>query len=251
MSNVELKYIINFNIDNKFLMINSIPVFIGYDHRERAATNVLIDSIYQLSSIPVSITPIVTKQLEASGFHSRKRDSKQSTSFSFTRFLVPFLMGYKGWAIFMDCDVLCRYDIKNLWDLKDDKYAIMCIHHNHNPREDTKFLGEKQSSYPKKNWSSVMLMNCSRCKALTPDYVNNASGLDLHRFNWLESEDLVGEIDESWNYLVQVQSKEKSRKAKLLHWTLGGPWFSDQRIKNDPLTEEWLVARESAFKLWN
>ena len=78
-----------------------------------------------------------------------------------------------------------------------------------------------------------------------------ASGLDLHRFNWLDSEDLVGEIDESWNYLVNVQSEEKSEKAKLIHWTLGGPWFSDQRKLDDPLTKEWFNAKEDANKLWD
>ena len=232
-------------------MTKTIPIFIGYDHRERIATNILIDSLYQNSSYPISITPIVTEQLEVNGFHSRKREIKQSTSFSFTRFLVPYLMGYEGWAIFMDCDVLCRGDIKKLWKLKNDKYAIMCVHHNHLPKEEKKFLGEIQSSYPKKNWSSVMLINCSMCKALTIDYINNASGIDLHRFNWLDNEDLVGEIDESWNYLVNVQSEKKSEKAQLIHWTLGGPWFSDQRNLDDPLTKEWFNAREDAFKLWD
>lgn len=232
-------------------MIKTIPIFIGYDHRERAAANVLIDSLYQNSSFPISVTPIVTKQLELNGFHSRSREIRQSTSFSFTRFLVPYLMGYDGWAIFMDCDILCKGDIQKLWQLKNDKYAIMCVHHNHQPMDDKKFLGEKQSSYPKKNWSSVMLMNCSKCKALTTDYVNNASGLDLHRFNWLGNDNLIGKIDESWNYLVNVQAKEKFEKATLIHWTLGGPWFSEQRKQNDPFAKEWFNAREEASKLWN
>ena len=217
-------------------MIKTIPIFIGYDSRERAASNILIDSLYQNSSYPISLTPIVTEQLEMNGFHSRLRDSKQSTSFSFTRFLVPYLMGYEGWAIFMDCDILCRGDIHELWKLRNDKYAVMCVHHNHKPKEEKKFLGEKQSSYPKKNWSSVMLMN---------------SGLDLHRFNWLDDDDLVGEIDEKWNYLVNVQSHEKSGKATLIHWTLGGPWFSEQRNNDDPFAKEWFNAREEFCKLWN
>ena len=89
-----------------------IPIFIGYDPRERAATNVLIDSLYQNSSVPLAITPLVTPQLEAQGLFRRERDPKQSTAFSFTRFLVPYLMGYEGWALFMDCDMLCRADIK-------------------------------------------------------------------------------------------------------------------------------------------
>ena len=139
-----------------------IKIFIGYDYRERAATNVLIDSIYQKASIPVCFIPLVISQLKKQGFYWRERDPKQSTDFSFSRFLVPKLMGYKGWAIFMDCDMLCKVDIKKLWDLRDEQYSVMCVKHDHNPTENIKFLGEIQSNYPKKNWSSLMLFNCEK-----------------------------------------------------------------------------------------
>ena len=139
-----------------------IPVFIGYDPRERAATNVLIDSLVQQSSRPLAITPLVTPQLEARGLFWRERDPRQATAFSFTRFLVPHLMGYRGWAIFMDCDMLCRGDIADLWALRDDRFAVMCVQHEHNPNETVKFLGEPQNPYPKKNWSSLMLLHGER-----------------------------------------------------------------------------------------
>jgi hypothetical protein len=164
-----------------------IPIFIGYDPRERAATNVLIDSLYQHSSVPLAITPMVTPQLENQGLFHRERDPKQSTAFSFTRFLVPYLMEYQGWALFMDCDMLCRADIKALWDQRDDRYGAMCVQHEHVPGETVKFLGEVQSAYPKKNWSSLMLLNCSRCTNLTVDYVNTASGLELRYSGGMES----------------------------------------------------------------
>ena len=181
-----------------------IPIFIGYDPRERAATNVLIDSLYQNSSVPLAITPLVTPQLEAQGLYRRERDPKQSTAFSFTRFLVPHLMGYQGWALFMDCDMLCRADIKLLWDQRDDAYGAMCVKHEHVPGETVKFLGEVQSAYPKKNWSSLMLLNCSRCTKLTPDYVNTATGLELHRFHWLEGDHEIGSIKGGLNDMVGV-----------------------------------------------
>ncbi|MFM7265212.1 MAG: glycosyltransferase, partial [Cyanobium sp.] len=129
-------------------MTQPIPIFIGYDPRERAATNVLIDSLYQQSSAPLAITPLVTPQLEAQGLHRRERDPRQATAFSFTRFLVPHLMGYQGWAIFMDCDMLARGDIAELWALRDEQYAVMCVQHDHVPAETVKFLGEVQSPYP-------------------------------------------------------------------------------------------------------
>ena len=232
--------------------LSPIPIFIGYDPRERAATNVLIDSLYQHSSIPLSITPLVTPQLEASGLFWRERDPKQSTAFSFTRFLVPELMGYAGWAIFMDCDMLCRVDIKGLWDQRSDAFGAMCVQHDHVPGETVKFQGEVQSAYPKKNWSSLMMFNCSRCRKLTPDYVNTATGLELHRFHWLEGDHEIGAIQGDWNHLVDVQSPpDLVDAAPLLHWTLGGPWFREQRTMGGPLAAEWFSARDDAMKLWD
>ena len=162
-------------------MNQPIPIFIGVDPRERASTNTLIDSLYQQSSVPLAITPLVTEQLENQELYWRPRDPKQSTAFSFTRFLVPYLVDYKGWAIFMDCDMLARGDIAELWALRDKKFTVQCVKHNHVPRDNVKFLGERQSVYPKKNWSSLVIFNCCRCTALTVDYVNSATGLALHR----------------------------------------------------------------------
>lgn len=232
---------------------NLISVFIGYDSRERAAANVLIDSIYQKSSIPVSITPLITSQLKKQKLFYRKRDKNQSTDFSFTRFLVPNLMGYKGWAIFMDCDMLCRVDISKLWSLREEDKSLMCVKHKHNPKLDKKFLGEKQTKYQKKNWSSLMLFNCAKCKALTIDYVNKASGLDLHQFKWLKDDSEIGNINDfGWNFLINVQElpkdREKLDQIPLIHWTLGGPWFRE----NDNLSKfdkEWFKARDDSMKI--
>ena len=117
-------------------MTQPIPIFIGYDARERAATNVLIDSLYQHSSMPLAITPMRHAPTGGPGaLPARQRDPKQSTAFSFTRFLVPHLMDYQGWAIFMDCDMLCRGDIAELWALRDERCAVMCVQHEHVPNE--------------------------------------------------------------------------------------------------------------------
>jgi len=231
-------------------MTQPIPVFIGVDPRERAATNVLIDSLVQHSSAPLAITPLITPQLEAQRLYWRQRDPKQSTAFSFTRFLVPHLMGYEGWAIFMDCDMLARGDIAELWSLRNDNFAVQCVQHEHVPGETVKFLGEVQSAYPKKNWSSLMLMNCKRCTNLTVDYVNAASGLELHRFHWLAGDHEIGEVPQGWNHLVAVQNPDNAQTAPLLHWTLGGPWFKAQRTMGETLAAEWFAARDEAFRLF-
>ena len=232
-------------------MTHPIPIFIGVDPRERAATNVLIDSLTQNSSVPLAITPMVTPQLEKQGLYWRDRDPKQATAFSFSRFLVPKLMGYQGWAIFMDCDMLARGDIAELWALRDDQHAVMCVQHKHEPNETVKFLGEPQTPYPKKNWSSLMLLNCSRCRALTPEYINRATGLELHRFHWLAGDHEIGEIPGGWNHLVAVQDPAKAEESPLLHWTLGGPWFREQRTMGEGLAAEWFAARDDAFRLWD
>ena len=202
-----------------------IRIFIGYDHREAAAYNVLAHSINTRASQPVSITPLMLTQL--GGVYTRKRDPLQSTDFSFSRFLTPYLAGFEGWAIFMDCDMLVLDDIARLWDLRDERFAVQVVKHNHVPKEDVKFLGATQTRYGKKNWSSVMLMNCARCRALTPEYVSTASGLELHQFKWLGNDDLIGAIPTAWNHLVGFDPPRGD--ASLVHFTIGGPYFSEYR----------------------
>src|SRR5216684_7212308 len=196
-----------------------IRVFVGYDQREAAAFSVLSHSIHSRSSAPVSITPVMLSQLR--GVYRRERNPLQSTDFSFSRFLTPYLCGYEGWAIFTDCDMLVLDDIAKLWALRDERYAVQVVKHVHVPKEETKFLGEKQTKYEKKNWSSVMLMNCAKCKALTPEFVNRASGLELHQFKWLESDNLIGSLPAKWNHLVGYDAPRAD--ASLVHFTIGGP----------------------------
>jgi hypothetical protein len=200
-----------------------IPVFIGYDTREAIAFSVLSFSIHARASEPTSIAPIMLSQL--AGVFERDKHPLQSTQFSFSRFLTPYLSGFTGWSLFMDCDMLMLEDIARLWALRDDRYAVMVVKHEHVPRETHKFLGMPQSKYSKKNWSSVMLFNNARCAALTPEYVSTASGLELHQFKWLESDDAIGALPYRWNHLVGYDPPDPH--AALVHFTLGGPYFPE------------------------
>ena len=202
-----------------------INVFIGYDPREAVAFGVLAHSIHARSSQPVSITPLMLSQLKH--IYTRERHPLQSTDFSFTRFLVPYLSGHTGWSLFMDCDMLVLDDIAKLWALRDERYAVQVVKHNHVPKEDIKFLGAKQTKYEKKNWSSVILFNNAKCRALTPDYVNTATGLELHQFKWLGNDDLIGEIPHRWNHLVGYDAPNAD--VSLVHYTIGGPYFGEYR----------------------
>ncbi len=200
-----------------------IRIFIGYDSRETAAWHVLSHSIISRSSQPVTIAPLALHQLD--GLMWRERNALQSTDFSFSRFLTPALSGFEGWSLFMDCDMLVLDDIARLWALRDDRYAVMCVKHDHRPAETVKFLGAPQTPYGKKNWSSVMLFNNARCSALSPAYVNSASGLELHQFKWLDDEALIGELPATWNHLVGYSAPAPSPSN--VHFTIGGPYFDE------------------------
>ena len=197
-----------------------IKIFIGYDKRERAATSLLIDSLNKYSSSPLSISLIKREHLK--GILTRPRCPLDSTDFSTSRFLTPYLSEYKGWSIFMDCDMLLQDDITKLWNLQDDSYDVMVVKHQYIPKSERKFDGEKQTPYTMKNWSSLMMFNNSKCQNLTLDYVNTAHGLDLHQFKWT---DKVGELPKTWNWLADEY--EYNKDVSNIHFTLGGPWFHD------------------------
>ena len=217
-----------------------IRIFIGYDPREAVAFNVLSHSIHVRSSQPIAITPINLSQLKMKMW--RARVNLQSTEFSFSRFLTPYLCIFEGWAIFLDCDMLFLDDISKLWDLRDDKYAVQCVKHNHVPEEKVKFLNQTQTIYEKKNWSSVMLLNCSKCRMLTPEYVNTASGLELHCFRWLSDEQQIGDIPHRWNHLVDYDPEEPIDKISNLHFTSGGPYYDE--YKNCGYASTWRKERD-------
>lgn len=212
-----------------------IKVFIGYDSRETVAFHVLSNSIHRRASKPVEVAPLMLSQL--SEIFSREKHPLQSTDFSFSRFLVPYLSDYSGWSMFCDCDMLMIDDISNLWSLRNENYAVQVVKHDHTPTEDSKFLDQPQSKYEKKNWSSVILFNNSKCKALTKEYVNSASGLELHQFKWLDNDSLIGELPPRWNHLVDYDPTLPKEELSLLHFTKGGPYFSD--YKNCSYSDLW------------
>ncbi len=217
-----------------------INIYIGFDPREAVAYNVLASSIQARSSEPVSICPLMLTQLRM--LMTRPRHQLQSTDFSFSRFLVPFLSGFKGYSIFLDCDMLVLDDIWRLWALRDEQYAVQVVKHDHRPVETVKFLGEPQSRYEKKNWSSVMIFNNEKCGMLSPEYVNSATGLDLHQFKWLKDDSLIGALPNRWNHLVGYDPK--TADVSLVHYTLGGPYFPE--YANCEYSDHWRAELDAA-----
>ena len=218
-----------------------IRVFVGFDPRETVAWHVFAHSILARASEPVSIAPLMLSQL--GGLMVRPRHALQSTDFSFSRFLVPFLCDHDGWALYFDCDMLMLDDIARLWALRDETYAVQVVKHRHEPAEDTKFLGSAQTRYEKKNWSSAMLFNNRRCRALTARHVNEASGLDLHQFKWLAGEQEIGDLPHRWNHLVDYDPPLPTAEISNLHFTIGGPYI--ERYTACGYAEHWHAERQA------
>jgi lipopolysaccharide biosynthesis glycosyltransferase len=209
-----------------------IPVFIGYDKREAIAYHVCANSIIRKSSIPVSLNPLALNLL--SGYKESHTDG--SNHFIYSRFLVPHLMNYQGWARFVDGDMIFRDDIAELWNLRDDSKAVMVVKHDYKTRMPIKYLGAKNEDYPRKNWSSVILWNCAHelNRKITPEFVENSTGAQLHRFTWIP-DNQIGELPIEWNWLPDEFGANTD--AKLLHYTLGTPCFNE--FATSPMADEW------------
>ena len=214
-----------------------IPIFIGYDSRESIAYHVCSNSIIRQSSAPVSIVPLALSLLK----NYEELHSDGSNQFIYSRFLVPYLQNYDGWAMFIDGDMIVRDDITKLWDLRDENKSVQVVQHNYKTRMKVKYLGAKNEDYPRKNWSSVILWNCGhpRNRILTPEFVQTSTGAHLHRFSWL-GDDLIGSLPIEWNWLPDEFGANDD--AKLLHWTLGTPCFNEFADANQ--AEEWHQERK-------
>ena len=226
-----------------------LNVFIGWDPAETIAYHVLCNSIMRHASGPVSITPLVQASLRQAGLYTRERGKTESTEFSLTRFLVPYLSGYGDYSIFLDCDMLCQGDIYELVKIAkaDELRAVWCAKHSYTPSSTLKMQAQTQTVYPRKNWSSVMVFRNKFCDKLTPAYVNTASGLDLHRMAWAGVDQNIGELPLDWNHLVGEYAPNAD--AKLLHYTIGGPWFWDYR--NTEHCDLWFKELDLAFPTIN
>jgi len=225
-----------------------LNLYIGYDTKEKIASDVCEYSVKKNSSINLTVDLLIKKNLEEKKLLYRKDDKLSSTEFTFSRFLVPFLNEYKGWAIFCDCDFLWTGDIKRLLDKKDEKYAVMCVQHDYNPKSEIKMDGRQQLMYPRKNWSSMVLWNCSHPanKKIDINMVNNETGKFLHRFGWLEDK-LIGNLDYKWNWLVGWYAETSNNKPEAIHFTEGGPWF--ENYKNCEYSKIWSQYKEEMEKI--
>lgn len=212
-----------------------VDLVVGFDQREAVAYHTFCQSVLERASMPVRFTPLAGNALD--GYRETHDDG--SNAFIYSRFLTPWLMGYRGWAVFADGDMVCNADIVELWALRDPGKAVLVVKHDYRTTRQVKYLGNRNEDYPRKNWSSLILWNCAhpanRC--LTPELVARSPGAFLHRFAWLD-DGLIGELPSAWNWLAIEYPDDPG--AKLVHYTLGTPCFSE--YADTAMASDWVEA---------
>jgi len=215
---------------------DTINLVVGFDQREAVAYHTFCQSVLETASLPVRFLPLAENTL----VDYKETHTDGSNRFIYSRFLTPYLMGFQGWAIFADGDMVCQTDIKALWDLRDPSKALQVVQHDYQTKAHTKYLGNKNENYPRKNWSSLILWNCAHPahQVLTPAFIQGQKGSFLHRFSWLSDSD-IGHLPPDWNWLAIEYPDNPS--AALVHFTLGTPCFKD--YADSPMSSIWHQAR--------
>jgi lipopolysaccharide biosynthesis glycosyltransferase len=222
----------------------SFRIYIGWDSREDIAYQVAKHSILRRSSSDIGVYSLKLSPLRELGMITRENDARASTEFTFTRFLVPYLNQYRGWAVFIDCDFLFLSDARELFVLADTTKAVQVVQHDYTPKPGMKMDGQTQHIYPRKNWSSCILFNCAHPsnRVLDLDMVNREEPGFLHQFKWLR-DDEIGELPYQWNYL---EGTYDTNDAKAVHYTLGGPWFPN--CQDVDYAQEWCDERDDYLR---
>jgi lipopolysaccharide biosynthesis glycosyltransferase len=209
-----------------------IPVFIGYDPREAIAYHVCANSIIRNASAPVAIIPVALNLFT----DYKETHGDNSNHFVYTRFLVPYLMDFRGRAIFIDGDMVVRGDIIELYESLKTAHDVAVVKHDYKTRMPVKYMGAPNEDYPRKNWSSVIVWDCQSYpnRRLTPDFVQKQPGSFLHRFSWID-DDRIQALPTEWNWLPDELGE--NTQAKLLHYTLGTPCFNE--FVDTTQAEDW------------
>lgn len=233
----------------------TLNVVIGYDPREWEAYAVCEHSLLRHATQPVNVVKLDLTTLRETGLYDRpyrvsetgqmwdERDKRPfSVAFSFSRFLVPFVV--RGPALFVDCDFLFRQDVAQLFAEFDPMMAVQVVKHDHQPPGAKKMDNIAQGRYNRKNWSSCVLWNTDHHanRSLTVAAVNSWPGLDLHGFKWL-ADCYIGSLPEKWNWLADASPTcgGNANDIGAIHYTSGGPWFD--HMQDCPFASEWLEER--------
>lgn len=217
-----------------------IRLFYGFDPREEVGAHTFVSSVLHHATQPVSFTPLHAPMLPMYG--SGQRDG--TNSFIYHRFLIPYLCEYRGWAVFADgADMIVKADIAELWNLRNHWKAVQVVQHSYKTKHPRKYVGTPMEAdnrdYDRKNWSSLMLINCSHYdwRRITPEKIEQMTGADLHRLTFIQDR-FLGEIPAEWNWLADEYGENP--QAKLLHWTAGIPAWP--HYQSAPHADDWRAA---------
>lgn len=216
-------------------------VFFGHDERVEAGTTAFLRSAITHSRGALALTPITRGNM---------RDVKEgSNAFTFRRFLVPWMLGYRGWAVFVDgADMLCRADLGDLFDLIHYPDAVRVVKHRYRTQHPRKYCGTAMecdnADYERKNWASMMLVNCAHFawRNVTPEFLEKANPLALLQLRFIPDE-FIGSLPKVWNWLADEDGENPD--AKILHWTSGSPGI--KAYGNSPMAEEWHESMKRAI----
>jgi hypothetical protein len=152
--------------------------------------------------------------------------ANQSTEFTYSRFLIPYLENYEGFSLFVDNDFIFTKTPLSMFNYLSPDDAVACIKYPHYEHDATKFDGEVNIDYPCKLWSSMMFFNNGHedCKKLTPEVVNTWTGKQLHQFEWT---DKISEIPQKYIFVEGYDNPEEKWDYTGIHYTRGGPWIND------------------------
>ena len=220
-------------------MNNILTLVVGFDQREAISYHTFCQSVLEKASIPVRFIPLAENTLR---FY-QERHENISNRFIFSRFLTPYLVDYRGMAVFADGDMVCQTDISELAAMFDSGKAVQLVQHDYQTKAAIKYLNKSNVNYPRKNWSSMVVFNCEHPsnRVLTPAYIEENDGAHLHRFAWLK-DDEIGALTLEWYWLATEYDENPS--AKIVHYTLGTPCFRD--YKNAPMADQWWLANQRA-----
>lgn len=233
-----------------------LTIFLGFDSREADISDICAHSIQRRTQADIKFRYLNHRTLRQLKLFKRtwltenengnwidSVDGKQfSTEFSHTRFLVPSLMNFDGWALFMDADMICLSDISKLFALRQEHLAVMCVQHKHQPKANINKMDNRlQQQYYRKNWSSFVLWNCAHPanRVMSPERVNFTTGAEMHAFQWIPNHE-IGSLPFTYNYISGVSPEIKDKETQridVIHYTEGGPWFRE--CGDVPFAEVW------------
>jgi len=215
-----------------------LKLFCGYDSREAIGYQVFCNSVIARSSVPVAFTPINSQGQKVG-----------TNSFTVSRFLVPYLCGFQGFAVFADAsDMICLTDIAEIAkEFNNMNTPVKVVKHDYKTKNPNKYIGTdmeaKNTDYWRKNWASLMVINCDHIlwRKFTPDFVSKLEPIDLLQFKLFHPDD-IHELPKEWNCLVD--EGQDPTDAKILHWTAGVPAFEHYKLAK--FADKWRKEMRSA-----